>query len=36
MEGSGHVTISLASIFQARNDLNLGMVLALEWNIQVP
>lgn len=36
MEGGGHVTISLACIFQARNDLNLVVVLGLEWNIQGP
>lgn len=36
MERGGHVTTSLACIFQARNDLNLVVILGLEWNIQVP
>lgn len=36
MEGGGHLTISLACIFQARNDLTLVVVLGLEWNIQGP
>lgn len=34
MEVGGHVTISLACIFQARNDLNLVVVLGFCWEVK--